>query len=479
VKLLLNSVISTPGAKCMMADLKDFYLGTPMEPEDYAYARFPVNVIPEAIMQEYNLEPLIHNGFVYVVVRKGCYGLAQAGRIANDRLKAFLEPYGYEPVSITGGLWRHKTRDIRFALIVDDSAVKYLKRQDAEHLMATLKLLYNVSEDWTGGRYAGLTIGWDYDAGTVDISMPGYAERALQRFKHPNPTRKHDSPAPYQTPTYGAKIQYAPEPDSTPVLDLAETKHIQEVVGSFLYYAQAVDNTMLVPLGDIAAQQNKPTKATMQTVVDFLNYCATHPNAIIRYYASDMCLWIDGDASYLCAPEARSRWAGWHYLSDMPEDPDEPPKPGAPLPMENGPVHVPCKFLRVVVSSAAEAETAATFNNGKEGCALRITLDELGHPQPPTPLSTDNTTAMGIANDTVKQKRSKAIDMRFYWIRDRVRQKQFHVYWRAGRLSHADYHTKKHPTKHHRRVRPAYLYCPNDTREPYFTEVQREMNQRD
>ena len=76
--------------------------------------------------------------------------------------------------------------------------------------------------------------------------------------------------------------------------------------------------------------------------------------------------------------------------------------------------------MREVLSSAAEAELGALFHNGKEACPLRIALEEMGHPQPATPMATDNNTASGIATDTVKQKRSKAIDMRFYWIRDRV-----------------------------------------------------------
>jgi hypothetical protein len=67
-----------------------------------------------------------------------------------------------------------------------------------------------------------------------------------------------------------------------------------------------------------------------------------------------------------------------------------------------------------VLSSAAEAELAALYHNGKQACPLRTTLEELGHPQPPTPIQTDNSTAAGVAKDTVKQKRSKVINMRFY-----------------------------------------------------------------
>jgi hypothetical protein len=80
-------------------------------------------------------------------------------------------------------------------------------------------------------------------------------------------------------------------------------------------------------------------------------------------------------------------------------------------------------------------------------------LEELGHEQPPTPMVTDNSAASGIANDSVKQRRSKAMDMRYYWIRDRVRQGQFLVYWRRGSTNRADYYTKHHPAKHHQAVR--------------------------
>ena len=115
-----------------------------------------------------------------------------------------------------------------------------------------------------------------------------------------------------------------------------------------------------------------------------------------------------------------------------------------------------------MVASAAEAELAALFYNCKEACAFRNTLEELGRPQPATPTCTDNTTASGIANDTVKQKRSKAIDMRFYWVRDRVSQNQFQIYWQKGKLNRADYFTKHHPASHHKEIRSACLYEPND-----------------
>jgi hypothetical protein len=71
---------------------------------------------------------------------------------------------------------------------------------------------------------------------------------------------------------------------------------------------------------------------------------------------------------------------------------------------------------------------------------------------------TDNSTASGIVNDTVKQKQSKAMDMRFYWTRDRVKQNQFCIYWKKGILNRADYFTKDHQVKHHKEMRSTYLH---------------------
>ena len=109
------------------------------------------------------------------------------------------------------------------------------------------------------------------------------------------------------------------------------------------------------------------------------------------------------------------------------------------------------------MSSAAEAEVGALFDNSKEAARIRLTLQDMGHPQHATPIQVDNKCAEGIANDTMKQKHTKAMDMRFYWIKDRVRLLQFLIYWRKGLDNLGDYVTKHHPTSHHRRVRPTYV----------------------
>ena len=187
-----------------------------------------------------------------------------------------------------------------------------------------------------------------------------------------------------------------------------------------LYYARAVDSTMLPSLNTIAATQSKSTMNTLKAVTKLLNYCASNPEASVQYKASEMILWADSDASYLSAPKARSRAGGYFFLSNKPNAATT--GSGKTLIQNNGPVHVLCLTMREIVSSAAEAELGALFYNGKEVVHMREALKYMGHPQPPTPIQTDNTTAIGISTDSVKQKRFKAMDMRFYWIRYRVRQ---------------------------------------------------------
>ena len=461
VKIHLNHVVSTPNGRYATTDVKDFYLNTPMDEKDWVYLRIPIDDIPKCILDYY--QPVVRNGYVYAQVQKGMYGLKQAGKLANDLLITNLAKYGYAPVPVTPGLWKHNTRAISFTLVVDDFGIAYSDPNDLTHLLDALQQHYKISTDMSGRAYIGLTIDWDYTQRTVDISMPGYIERALLRFKHATPPKAQHSPHRSAQPIYGKQQQLTPEPDTTPLLNAADNKTVQEIIGTLLYYARAVDPTLLTALSTLATQQTKGTQQTMKDIAQLLNYCATHPNAVIRYKKSDMILHVESDASYLSESKARSRVAGYYYLSNNTtnntafDDTDY-------VAMPNGPVHVLCQIMKEVVSSAAEAEVAGLFHNARDACPMRIALEELGHPQPPTPLQTDNSTACGIANDTVKQRRSKAIDMRFYWIRDRVRQGQFFIYWRKGSINLADYFTKHHAASHHIAIRSTILQAPSSNR---------------
>ncbi len=187
-KLSFNSVISTPSAMFLTADRKDFSLSTPMS--RYKYMNIPIWMLPDNIIKQFNLTPLFRNGFVYVEIRHGMYGLPQAGCLANNQHVAFLAPHGYKPCALTPGLWHHTTQNIIFSLLVDDFGIRYSTRADADHLVATLKSAYEVSLDWTGSQYCGLSLNWDYLARTCDMSMPGYIERPCTGSN----TLQHSSP---------------------------------------------------------------------------------------------------------------------------------------------------------------------------------------------------------------------------------------------------------------------------------------------
>ena len=139
----------------------------------------------------------------------------------------------------------------------------------------------------------------------------------------------------------------------------------------------------------------------MKELVHFLNYCATNPDASIIFRHSDMILFIDSDAAYLVAPKARSRAGGYHYLGN---------KDGQ---LFNSPIYMLAKIIKAVMSAASEAECGALFINAQKAVPLRNALEELNWKQPPTPMQTDNNTASGIINNTVKQKMSRTMDMRF------------------------------------------------------------------
>ena len=444
-KILFNSVISTPGARFMTMDVGNFYLNTPLpRPE---FLRIHIDDIPEEIINQYNLRSKVSDkGFVYVRATKGMYGLPQAGLLANELLEKRLNAAGYYQSKLVPGLWSHEWRPIQFTLVVDDFGVKYNGKEHAEHLEAVLKQHYPVKTEWDGKRYIGIFLDWDYNKQQVHLSIPGYKAKALKQFNHPTPPKPQNQPFPHTPPKYGAPKQYAKEESTAPPLDKKGKRFIQQVCGKFLFLGRAVDSSLLVPISAIASQAATPTTDTLKQANQLLDYIATQEDAIITYSASEMILNVHSDAGYLNEAKARSRAGGHFFLST---NKDSPPNNGAILNIAH--------IIKNVMSSATEAELAALYIMAREAVYIRIILEELGHKQPPTPLQTDNATAEGVINNKIQPKRTKAMDMRFHWLRDRQCQEQFRIYWKAGKLNYADYWTKHHAAKHHAEIRSEFL----------------------
>ena len=455
IKLHWNSVLSTPGAEYATFDISNFYLNCRLKRPEYM--RLPLKIFPREILDKYNLEKIAVDGWVYAQIDGGMYGLPQAGVLANKLLKERLRESGYHETTHTPGLFYHETRPIWFTLVVDDFGVKYVGKQHARHLMNVLSKFYEMEEDWLGKLYCGITLDWNYREGYVDISMPNYVAKQLVKYRHKAPKRRQNCPYEPEPRVCGKKAQEAPKKKTSPKVSAEEKKYIQQVVGSFLYYARAVDMTILHALNSIAAEQADPTERTMRRVKQLLDYMHTHQDAVICFYASDMVLNVHSDASYLTATRGRSRAGGYFFLGSIPTN-------NRPIKL-NGNVAVTCAILKLVAASAAEAELGALFLNAQEARILRLTLAEMGHPQPPTPVHVDNSTCIGIVNNTIKRQRSRAMEMRYFWLLDQQVQKFFSFQYHPGQENLGDYPSKAHTGAVHQHVRPWYIHVNNSPRE--------------
>jgi hypothetical protein len=219
-KLLFNLVISTPGARFVAFDIKNFYLNNPMD--RYEYMWIPLRDIPSDILQQYNIATIARHDKVLVEIRKGMYRLPQAGIIAKHRLQAHLKTHGYFATPNTPGMFQHKSRPFTFSLVLDDFGIKYVGKHNAEHLLACLQELYTVTTDWDGNKNCGLLLLWDYNLRTVQVSMSGYVAKALHRFQHPTPPKPEHSPIAWAPPTYGAATQLTIPLDTSHALPPAD-----------------------------------------------------------------------------------------------------------------------------------------------------------------------------------------------------------------------------------------------------------------
>jgi hypothetical protein len=184
VKILIHATCSSK-RKWMTIDIKDFYLGTPLPPGQYEYMRIHKSKISAATVSKHNLGPLLHENYFHFEIRKCLYGLPQSGKLSQDRLVSHLAKHGYTQSPNTPCLFKHATRDIiAFTLVVDDFGVSYSNQADVDHLITTLKAndyLLTIKDD--GNTYLGMTIQFNPTLNTVNISMPGYLEKTLTRFR--------------------------------------------------------------------------------------------------------------------------------------------------------------------------------------------------------------------------------------------------------------------------------------------------------
>jgi hypothetical protein len=149
----------------------------------------------------------------------------------------------------------------------------------------------------------------------------------------------------------------------------------------------------LPALSAVATEQANPTAKTMTIIKQLLNYCTTQEEAVISYKASKMILVVHSNAGYCNEKKSRSQAGGHFFLSN---DDEFPPNNGAILSIAT--------IIKAVMSSAAEAELGALYINAKEAVYIRQILTKMGHPQPKTPIKTNNSTAKGVINSKIQPK---------------------------------------------------------------------------
>ncbi len=196
-----------------------------------------------------------------------------------------------------------------------------------------------------GNLYCSISLDWDYINQMVDISMPGYIKKKLQEYNHVLPQRMQTRPHSPEPKTFGKDAQTPLAIDSSPLRDKKGLKQVQKIVGSILYYARAVDMTVLMALSAITVEQTKATAKTIGKCIQLLDYLASNLEAKVRYYASDMIMNIHLEASYLLETKACSRACGNFFMRWMPQN-REPIK-------INGAFYMNATILKFVVAPAA------------------------------------------------------------------------------------------------------------------------------
>ena len=450
-KIFLNGVVSAD-SNLASADLSDFFLGADLpNPESI---KIYTDTFDADTLLSLGFTPFIKTdksgkSFVYCEICKSMYGLGSASLLSQLRLIAQLHAHDYIQTE-TPCIFRHKTRNISFCLVVDDFCISYTDIADLQHFSDSLAELYHIKVYPTCTDYLGFTIVYDRVARTITLSCPDYIPDLLTRLQLSDiPTAK--SPCIYVPPIFGSKEPQKTRVDASPQLSPDQASFVQIVVGSLLCYARAVDATLLTAVCLLSSQQSSPTAATLTATMRLLGYAKLHSARTLVYKPSDMLLRIHSDASYLNRAKSGSTAGGFHFLGSLDED------------FLNGPIFCCCTLIPVVCAAVSEAEYAALYANCQVAIDERRTCCSIGHPQPPTNVVCDNECAVGLATETIRPRKSKAIDMRFDWTRDRVRQGQFTVTWISGPLNKGDFFTKALPVHTHQALAPLYSHAPTLT----------------
>ena len=446
-KILLHATVSE-NSHFGSLDLTDFFLGSLMPAPEYLII-MAAQFTP-ALLDTLGITPFLQTdskgrSYFFTEVSKTMYGFRQAGFHANEQVIAHLLSHGYYQTQPC--LFTHTTDPIVFCLVVDDYGVKYTHVAQFHRLVDCLSLLYHVKASPVATSFLGFTISHDRQARTIALSMPSYIPNMLARFR-PEGVPPARSPSIYTPPSYGSSAPQLSPTDTSAPASPAQIEELPQAIGSLLYYARALDCTMLPAVTTLSSLQSAPTLNVIAKLNRLLGYCSAFPDHQLIFRPSRVLLQTHSDASFNSLPRSGSKSGGHHTLGN--HDPA----------FHNAPIDVDSSRIPVVTSSAADAELAAAYGNARSAHFHRATLQNIGYPQPPSPIFCDNECAIGISSSSVKQKKSKSMDMRFNWLRDRVSQHHFYLPYIPSLKNIADFFTKPLPVHRHAEFSPLLVHKP-------------------
>jgi hypothetical protein len=438
-KILLNYCVSND-MQFVVADIKNFFVNKQHKLSEPCYMWMNEDQISPAMVSRFGITDLLHNGRYLVKVTGAIYGHPEAAKISQDKLHALLSANGYYETEIKC-LWRSRDPSdlILFNTHVDDFGIASPSDASARRLLDVITNgQYEITTDWLGRKYCGWTIHHDRVVRTLTLSMPGYVEKLLARFAHLDIDKLGgvDSPTVYSPPSYG-KAQQTPYVDTTATLSDTDLRTLQEILGGALFLCISVRVDIATAINIVACRQAHPTQLVLAAAIRILRYLKKHPNRGLTFKASDMILKCHSDASYGSEPGFRSRSGGIYYFGNKDDD------------MINAPFQVLAAVQKTISASVMEAEYIALFENGQNVIAACNTLLTIGYPKQTVTIFTDNACAVHMANDELKPRRTKALDMRYHWTRQQVRDGNLIIKWIQGADNLADFFTKALPVHLH------------------------------
>jgi hypothetical protein len=434
-------------------DMVDYYLFSPME--DPAYMRLKLSDIPPIIVEQYGLAKFAINGSINFEVVMSMYGHPAAGRLANKLLMKTIEPEGYYEDRLVPCLIKHKTLPTIGALVVDDLGLKVAGEANLMHIVNAIEKVWKVKINRLGNKFVGMDLQWDYNPLNPSLrkSSDVATQDGLKRFYPDQVLKGADAPSIFRYPIGKDGKPLPPPPPPTPLP--SKTQFVQQFAGTYSHQARTTRPDIVHAVNEIALTQAAPNTDTVDSADHLANYLARYPCAYVEFKATDMILRCHYDSSL--KSEGRHRTGGILYHSDKDAKPED----------IGNITEVVSKSPQNRVASIVEGEYCAQFIMGQKGYHHRVVLEAMGYPQPVTAFYGDNTTAIGIANDTVKIKQAKAIDKAYHWFRDRVRLGEFISHYIPSALNASNYLTKPlSPSDHHREISMIIKFPPPNPLNP-------------